>query len=64
MNELSLVEPFLKPGFTNEDLLFHAFLASEAGANDAIELGIHLFITFICLYVLLTKQIQHAETEQ
>lgn len=42
MNELSLVEPYLKPGFTNEDILFHAFLASEAGANDAIELGIYL----------------------
>jgi len=39
MNQLSLVEPYLKEGFTNEDLLFHGFLASEAGANDAIELA-------------------------
>jgi len=39
MNQLSLVEPILKDPFTNEDLLFHAFLASEAGANDAIELA-------------------------
>ena len=39
LNQLSLVDPFLKPSYTNEDLLFNAFLASEAGANDAIELG-------------------------
>lgn len=40
MNQLSLVEPYLKGSFTNADLLFNAFLASEAGANDAIELAV------------------------
>lgn len=37
LNQLSLVEPFLKGEFTNEDLLLAAYLASEPGANDAIE---------------------------
>eukprot|EP01112_Ceratiomyxa_fruticulosa_P012205 TRINITY_DN3372_c0_g1_i2.p1 TRINITY_DN3372_c0_g1~~TRINITY_DN3372_c0_g1_i2.p1 ORF type:complete len:978 (+),score=264.55 TRINITY_DN3372_c0_g1_i2:555-3488(+) len=37
LNQLTLVEPFLKPGFSNEDLLFNAYLASEVGATDAIE---------------------------
>lgn len=39
LNELTLVDPFLQAPHTNEDLLLNAFLASEPGANDAIELG-------------------------
>lgn len=39
LNELTLVDPYLNPPFSNTDLLLNAFLASEAGANDAIELG-------------------------
>lgn len=31
LNELSLDEPYLAPGMTNEDLLMTAYLASEAG---------------------------------
>lgn len=44
LNQLTLVDPYLNPPFTNSDLLFNAYLASEAGANDPIEMGMHQFI--------------------
>ncbi|KXN74725.1 proton ATPase [Conidiobolus coronatus NRRL 28638] len=40
LNELTLDEPYLTPGYTNEELLLDAFLSSESGANDPIELAI------------------------
>jgi H+-transporting ATPase len=38
LNQLSVDDPYLSPGNLNEDLLLASFLASEPGANDAIEL--------------------------
>jgi H+-transporting ATPase len=40
LNELTLDEPYLPQGKTNEDLLLAAFLASEPGTADAIEVCI------------------------
>jgi len=37
LNQLTLDEPYLEPGFSPEDLLLYAFMASEPGAQDAIE---------------------------
>jgi len=37
LNQLTLDDPYLEPGFTPEDLLLYSFLASEPGAQDAIE---------------------------
>ena len=39
-NKLSVDEPFLSEGFEYADLLLDAFLASEPGANDPIELTV------------------------
>ncbi|KAI9504176.1 H(+)-ATPase [Coemansia spiralis] len=40
LNKLTFDEPYLKPGFTKEDLLLYSYLASEPGANDPIELAV------------------------
>ncbi|KAJ2782598.1 hypothetical protein H4R18_002166 [Coemansia javaensis] len=40
LNKLTFDEPFLKPGFTKEDLLLYSYLASEPGANDPIEMAV------------------------
>ena len=40
LNELSMVDPYVKPPFKKEDLVFASFMASEPGANDAIELAV------------------------
>ncbi|KAJ1914618.1 hypothetical protein H4219_004704 [Mycoemilia scoparia] len=40
LNKLTFDEPYLKPGYTKEDLLLHSYLASEPGANDPIELAV------------------------
>ncbi|OZJ02639.1 hypothetical protein BZG36_04166 [Bifiguratus adelaidae] len=37
LNELTFDEPWLCQGFTASDLLLHAYLAAEPGANDPIE---------------------------
>ena len=49
LNQLTLVDPFLKNGHTYDDLLFHAFLASEPGANDAIEFGVYVRLCVVCV---------------
>ena len=38
LNQLTLDEPYLAPGQTWPDLLMASYLASEPGANDAIEI--------------------------
>lgn len=43
LNQLTLDDPFLNPGFTNNDLLMTSYLASESGANDAIELCVRKY---------------------
>jgi H+-transporting ATPase len=41
LNELTMVDPFIKaPAFSRADLNLNAYLASEPGANDAIELAV------------------------
>ncbi|KAJ1952643.1 hypothetical protein EC988_003441, partial [Linderina pennispora] len=40
LNKLTFDEPYLKPGFTKEDLLLYSYLASEPGANDPIEMAV------------------------
>mmetsp|Transcript_826 Transcript_826/g.1342 ORF Transcript_826/g.1342 Transcript_826/m.1342 type:complete len:1022 (-) Transcript_826:133-3198(-) len=40
LNQLTLDNPFLNGSAQQEDLLFTAYLASEAGANDAIEIAV------------------------
>ncbi|PVV03899.1 hypothetical protein BB560_001613 [Smittium megazygosporum] len=40
LNKLTFDEPFLKPGYTKEDLLFYSYLSAEPGANDPIELAV------------------------
>ncbi|KAI9223150.1 H(+)-ATPase [Blastocladiella britannica] len=40
LNELSFDDPFLNEGFTERDILLHAYFASEPGARDAIELAV------------------------
>ena len=40
LNELTMVDPFVKAPFTHNDLVLASYLASEPGANDAIELAV------------------------
>ncbi|PVU88429.1 hypothetical protein BB561_005868 [Smittium simulii] len=40
LNNLSFDEPFLKEGYSENDLLMYAFMASENGASDPIEVAI------------------------
>jgi len=40
LNKLSMTDPYLAPDKTYKDVLLAAFLASEPGANDAIELAV------------------------
>ncbi|KAJ1749898.1 hypothetical protein LPJ79_003335 [Coemansia sp. RSA 1821] len=40
LNKLTFDEPYLKPGYTKEDLLLYSYLASEPGANDPIEMAV------------------------
>lgn len=40
LNKLSMTDPYLAPGKTYKDVLLAAYLASEPGANDAIEMAV------------------------
>jgi len=40
LNKLSMTDPYLAPGKTYNDVLLAAYIASEPGANDAIELAV------------------------
>ncbi|OMJ11300.1 putative cation-transporting ATPase [Smittium culicis] len=40
LNKLTFDEPYLKPGYTKEDLLFYSYLSAEPGAKDPIELAV------------------------
>jgi magnesium-transporting ATPase (P-type) len=40
LNELTFDEPYLKEGFTSDDILLYSYLAAEAGTNDPIESAI------------------------
>ncbi|OLY77928.1 putative cation-transporting ATPase [Smittium mucronatum] len=40
LNKLTFDEPYLKPGYSKEDLLFYSYLSAEPGANDPIEFAV------------------------
>ncbi|OMH84564.1 putative cation-transporting ATPase [Zancudomyces culisetae] len=40
LNKLTFDDPFLKPGFSKDDILFYSYLAAEPGAADPIELAV------------------------
>ncbi|KAJ1659708.1 hypothetical protein IWQ61_001261 [Dispira simplex] len=40
LNELTFDEPYLKPGYSKEDILMYSYLSSEPGANDPIEMAV------------------------
>ncbi|PVZ98744.1 hypothetical protein BB558_005251 [Smittium angustum] len=45
LNKLTFDEPYLKPGYTKENLLFYSYLSAEPGANDPIELAVRTAAT-------------------
>ncbi|KAJ1965650.1 hypothetical protein IWQ62_002612 [Dispira parvispora] len=40
LNELTFDEPYLKEGYSKEDILMYSYLSSEPGANDPIEMAV------------------------
>ncbi|RKP39492.1 H(+)-ATPase [Dimargaris cristalligena] len=42
LNELTFDDPYLKPGYSKEDILFYSYLSSEPGAKDPIEMAVRL----------------------
>ncbi|KAJ1930624.1 hypothetical protein IWQ60_000132 [Tieghemiomyces parasiticus] len=40
LNELTFDEPYLKPGYSQEDILLYSYLSSEPGTRDPIEVAV------------------------
>ncbi|PVU99623.1 hypothetical protein BB559_000538 [Furculomyces boomerangus] len=45
LNKLTFDDPYLKPGYTAEDILFYSYLSAEPGTSDPIEFAVRTAAT-------------------